>query len=179
MHLINPFKCTLLQTTLWRSNIKLRVSCLTSSYVIPLWFLSNSRQGYIVICLWLPTRITCHNLGDLCTESAELLLQSGSAVQCRHTGLLKPFQPFALTAEVGHGRVPVEHQERCWTPFMLQGTRVAPGNTRVGNQLLKNNHYHSFQNAWFSQLPTTSSTASLTQYWEKQDINLELAFPST
>lgn len=139
------------------SHIKIRVSCLTSSYVIPLWFPSNSRQGYIVICLWLPTRITCHNLGDLRAESAELLLQSGSAVQCRHPGLLKPFQPFALTAEVGHRRVPVEHQERCWTPFMLQGTSVAPENTRVGNQLLKNNYYQSFHNAQFSPLPTASS----------------------
>lgn len=85
--------------------------CVTGYYILQLRMLQSK--------LWSLTRITCHNLGDLCPESAELLLQGGSAVQCSHTGLLKPFHPFAFTAKVGNGRVPVEHQERRGPPFVL------------------------------------------------------------
>lgn len=91
--------------------------------------------------LWLPTRITRHNLGDLCTKSAEFVLQGGSAVQRRHPGLLEPLHPFTLAAEVGHRWVPVEHQERRGPPFVFQRATVAPENWREDDQLNSNLYY--------------------------------------
>ncbi len=84
---------------------------------------------------WSPTRITCHNLGDLCTESAELVLQGGGPVQRRHPGLPEPLHSFALTAEVGHRWVPVEHQERRGPPLVFQRTTVTPENRTESDQI--------------------------------------------
>lgn len=93
--------------------------------------------------LWLPTRITCHDLGDLCTESAELVLQGGGTVQRRHPRLPQPLHSFAFTAEVGHRGVPVEHQERRGPPLVFQGTAITPEKKRIGwSVLLINNLYH-------------------------------------
>lgn len=89
-------------------------------------------------CLGLLTGISGHNLGNLCTESAELVLQGGGTVQCRHARLLKPFHPFTLTTEVGHRGIPVEHEEWCGPPFMLQRTRVTPENRQVGDPIAFN-----------------------------------------
>lgn len=73
-----------------------------------------------------PTRLARHDLGDLGPQAAELVLQRGGAVQSGHTRLPQTLHPFALAPEVGHGRVPVEHQQGRRPPLLPEGARVTP-----------------------------------------------------